>query len=483
MADRKSFLKGCTREPLSPISNEIASSRTPCRRLKDPKYDTPSRSPGYRRKCTNNEGTGYDRFISNRALMDPQIGHHMFMKNDNENDSENNELSEMMKQSLGTADNNGTRILQMKIKPPVCKEGEIHMKTLYTKSKPTPAKSKSTRHIPATSDKILDAPYILDDYYLNLLDWGNCGLIAVPLSQTVYLWNAETGAVDELFGDVHAGEEDLVVTCVKWIQEGLYLAVGLSNGSVELWDAESSKRVRIMQGHASRVGSLDWNKHIVTSGARSGAIFNHDVRIANHHTASFLNHSQEVCGLQWSPDGKFLASGGNDNTLNIWDFSSISANTESVVENTTPLYSLTDHLAAVKAVSWCPWQRNLLASGGGTLDRHIRIWNTGTGNCLQSLDTMAQVSGILWSDIHKEIICSSGNQMTIYKYPQMTRETDLKGHTGRILNITLSPNGHIVASAGADETLRLWKCFEPDVKVAKPTKRIPANILSSDIMR
>ena len=45
------------------------------------------------------------------------------------------------------------------------------------------------------------------------------------------------------------------------------------------------------------------------------------------------------------------------------------------------------------------------------------------------------------------------------------------GHTGRILNITMSPNGHFVASAGADETLRLWKCFEPDQKKTKPVTK------------
>ena len=38
------------------------------------------------------------------------------------------------------------------------------MKMLYTKSKPTPAKFKSTRHIPTVPDKILDAPEIVDDY-------------------------------------------------------------------------------------------------------------------------------------------------------------------------------------------------------------------------------------------------------------------------------------------------------------------------------
>jgi cell division cycle 20-like protein 1 (cofactor of APC complex) len=29
-------------------------------------------------------------------------------------------------------------------------------------------------------------------------------------------------------------------------------------------------------------------------------------------------HKQEVCGLKWSFDGKYLASGGNDNKLKIW---------------------------------------------------------------------------------------------------------------------------------------------------------------------
>jgi WD40 repeat protein len=48
-------------------------------------------------------------------------------------------------------------------------------------------------------------------------------------------------------------------------------------------------------------------------------------------------HTQEVCGLKWSPSGTQLASGGNDNVLNIWQAGA-----------QTPLHSLTDHRAAVK---------------------------------------------------------------------------------------------------------------------------------------
>lgn len=39
---------------------------------------------------------------------------------------------------------------------------------------------------------------------------------------------------------------------------------------------------------------------------------------------------------------------------------------------------------------------------------------------------------------------------------------ELTGHTDRILNLAMSPDGSTVLSAGADETLRMWKCFLPD---------------------
>ena len=81
------------------------------------------------------------------------------------------------------------------------------------------------------------------------MDWGRNGLIAVPLNKAVYLWNAASGDVEELFCE-HArtppGQEDLLasgegdapaVTSVKWIEEGCILAVGLSTGVVEVYDS------------------------------------------------------------------------------------------------------------------------------------------------------------------------------------------------------------------------------------------------------
>lgn len=125
-------------------------------------------------------------------------------------------------------------------------------------------------------------------------------------------------------------------------------------------------------------------------------IFNHDVRIRDHVIGSLTGHEQEVCGLKWSPSGQQLASGGNDNLLHIWDAS----------QSGTYLHRLDEHRAAVKALAWCPFQSNLLASGGGTADRCIKFWNTHTGACVNSIDTNSQVHQSLSSfDDHCNLRC------------------------------------------------------------------------------
>ena len=57
----------------------------------------------------------------------------------------------------------------------------------------------------------------------------------------------------------------------------------------------------------------------------------------------------------------------------------------------TPLPLLSFSHAISQALAWCPFQSNLLASGGGTADRCIKTWNTLTGAMLNSVDTKSQV--------------------------------------------------------------------------------------------
>ena len=94
----------------------------------------------------------------------------------------------------------------------------------------------------------------------------------------------------------------------------------------------------------------------------------------------------QVCGLAWSPDGRILASGGNDNILNLWQ-----AVSGECFGSCSVSHVLSQHQAAVKALAWCPWQPNILASGGGTAHRTVGIWNASNGALLNTVDTKSQV--------------------------------------------------------------------------------------------
>ncbi|GFY83929.1 transducin family protein [Actinidia rufa] len=306
-----------------------------------------------------------------------------------------------------------------------------------------------------TSERTLDAPDLVDDYYLNLLDWGSSNVLAIALGNTVYLWDATDGATSEL---VTIEDENGPVTSVKWAPDGRHIAVGLNSSEVQLWDSTANRQLRTLKGgHQSRVGSLDWNNHILTTGGMDGQIINNDVRVRAHIVETYRGHHQEVCGLKWSASGQQLASGGNDNLLHIWDRSTVSSNSA-----TQWLHRLEDHTAAVKALAWCPFQGNLLASGGGGSDRCIKFWNTHTGACLNSVDTGSQVCSLLWNKNERELLSSHGftqNQLTLWKYPSMVKLAELTGHTSRVLFMAQSPDGCTVASAAGDETLRFWNVF------------------------
>lgn len=306
---------------------------------------------------------------------------------------------------------------------------------------------KQPRGIPKIPYKVLDAPDLVDDFYLNLVDWGSQNILGVGLGSCVYLWQAKNGTVGKL---CDLGTDDSV-TSLSWIKRGTHLAVGTKKGLVQIWDAEKCKRVRTMTGHDMRAGSLAWNEHVLSSGSRDRTILHRDVRIPEHYIKRLTGHKQEVCGLKWNTDENQLASGGNDNRLLIWDGL-----------NETPLYKFTDHKAAVKALAWSPHQRGLLATGGGTADRRIRFWNTLTGTCLNEIDTGSQVCNLAWSKTSNELVSTHGyskNQVIIWKYPTMQQVAALTGHTYRVLYLAMSPDGKTIVTGAGDETLRFWNAF------------------------
>ncbi len=445
-----------------------------------------------------------------------------------------------------------------------------HIKNIYEQKSLTDNNDKHQwitqrlKEINPTPERILDAPSLIDDYYLNLIDWSSSGILAVCLGNSVYLWNGNNFEIKVLMND----NEN--ICSVHWMQNGETLAIGLRNGSVELWDTVKLKKIRKMDGHDNRVCSLSSYNYLLSSGSKDSYIINHDVRMNNSILHKLRGHTQEVCSLEWSPDGNYLASGGNDNLLCIWDVNGMSSNgvstrssvntvvggnihninnipniqqnihpnTQPNLQNSmptiqnnnllvgnpnnnsnnneipfmrnseslwdriqenfvddemsdnymdnddslsfnhninnvnnmnthsefSPKYIFTQHDAAVKALAWCPWQKGLLASGGGSKDKTIKFWNVENGSLVNSVNTGSQVCALKWSKHEKELISSHGyskNQVSLWQYPSMYKITELSGHMSRVLYLSMSPDGNTIVSGAGDETLRFWKIHDP----------------------
>jgi cell division cycle 20-like protein 1 (cofactor of APC complex) len=317
---------------------------------------------------------------------------------------------------------------------------------------------KTKRKIAKVPFKVLDAPALADDFYLNLVDWSSQNVLAVGLGSCVYLWSATTSKVTKLC-DLSEGnlsstnQENAAVTSVSWTQKGTHLAVGVNNGDVQFWDTIKCKMIRTMGGHSARIGALSWSGPTLATGSRDRLIYLRDMRVQQPFTARLASHKQEVCGLKWSYDEpSHLASGGNDNKLLVWD----------IKHHRQEAHRFAEHTAAVKAIAWSPHQHGLLASGGGTADRCIRFWNALSGSPLNAIDTGSQVCNLAWSQNCNEIVSTHGyslNQIALWKYPTMQKVATLVGHTYRVLYLAMSPDGSTIVTGAGDETLRFWQVF------------------------
>jgi len=319
--------------------------------------------------------------------------------------------------------------------------------------------SNPRRQVSGIPERVLDAPGLIDDYYLNLTDWSVDNILAIALGESLYLWNAQTGNVNQLC----SLDEGNYYASVKFSGDGHYLALGTSDGAVHIYDIDEARLLRKMLGRACRISTLSWSGTILSAGGHDGSIWNHDVQAARHKASEMLGHRAEVCGLAWKPDATdplmasaqgLLASGANDNIVNVWD-----------ARNTNePRMSKNNHRAAVKAIAWCPWQANMLATGGGTSDKMVHFWNVNTSSRLQSLETRSQVTSIVFNPYAREFLTTHGlpdMHFSIHTFPGFQLVADIpKAHDTRILHSALSPDGCIVVTASSDENLKFWRVFE-----------------------
>ena len=327
---------------------------------------------------------------------------------------------------------------------------------------------------------MLNAPALRDDYYCSLLAYSstlNC--LAVGLGPHVYLWTEKksnrTNIPDSLTAPV--GSAHVTSLSFSSLDGGsAILAIGRSDGRITLWspldsdprfDSEQPSPVSCVcfrPNFVQRASIRDPVATVATEellvGDEVGFVYYYSIEWPGqeqrdlfgwHGSMTLLAritcHSQQICGIAWSPDGEFFATGGNDNQMFLFETkkalkprattgSSATTNRLPVrVRGGTPV-STTNNAsasvapvpgqrevlpitpghqkhtftlnAAVKAIAFAPWQPTLLAAGGGSNDRCIHFFHTLSGVTLATIDCHAQVTSLVWSTRRKEIAATFG---------------------------------------------------------------------------
>jgi cell division cycle 20-like protein 1 (cofactor of APC complex) len=127
-----------------------------------------------------------------------------------------------------------------------------------------------------------------DDYYLNLIDWSSQNFLAVGLSSSVYLWNANNSKVNKL---CDLGISDSA-TSVSWSLKGPLFSLGTNSGDVQIWDVNKMKKVRTLGGHINRVGAIAWNSTLLSTGSRDKTILHRDLRANSPFILKLVGHKQ-----------------------------------------------------------------------------------------------------------------------------------------------------------------------------------------------
>ncbi|RQM31023.1 hypothetical protein B5M09_008684, partial [Aphanomyces astaci] len=183
------------------------------------------------------------------------------------------------------------------------------------------------RHIPLIPTRILDAPNLRDDYYLNLLAWSNSNLLAIALDTVVYVYNVDSGGVTAVRA-IQGGRE--YVTSVAWLSDRL-LAVGTSNAHIQLWDTGAAKLWSPIQKELLSSHGYSQNELCLWAYPRMNRI------------KEFTGHTARVLHMALSPDGASVVSAAADETLRFWSvFGPPSASTR------PPRFHLTSSLCGVR---------------------------------------------------------------------------------------------------------------------------------------
>lgn len=213
-----------------------------------------------------------------------------------------------------------------------------------------------------------------------------------------------------------------------------------------------------LKGHENWVTAIATtaeNPDLVLSSSRDKSVIvwqlSHEEGQYGHPKRALTGHHHFVEDVVISSDGQFALSGSWDGTLRLWDLNT---------GNTTRRF--VGHTKDVLSVAFSFDNRQIVS---GSRDKTIKLWNT-LGECKFTIRDEGHsewVSCVRFSpNTANPVIVSAGwdKLVKVWNLTNCKLRTSLKGHTGYINSVTVSPDGSLCASGGKDGTAILWDLNE-----------------------
>jgi WD40 repeat protein len=218
---------------------------------------------------------------------------------------------------------------------------------------------------------------------------------------------------------------------------------GSAGKTVRVWDTVTGKEVLVLKGHTNLVHGVNFSPdgRRLASASDDRTVRVWDAVTGQEVLAFRKEHTYRVLSVSFSPDGRRLASDSAEGTVKVWD----AATGKELLVLKGPIFGVSFSPDGKRLASVC-------------MDSTVRVWDAATGKELLVLEGHTNlVHGVNFSPDGRRL-ASASDDRTVRVWDTVTgnEELVLKGLTDRVYSVCFSPDGRRLASANQDHTVRVW---------------------------